>query len=191
MLVHFDAFYSNGILESFLRMISESQRTGEISPEHFGLHFINGHPDRRLITSLQLRAMTTYSRTARSSRAQAIARQRGSGILFIQRAAGNGFIPDRFFRYLSLGKPVLALVPNPIVYHDRIPECYRVYVADVREYVAMRDAFLRMYRDWLTARTDEGKRITVVPRDWVPQPNGPAGEVVKLTRAEEAAAVES
>lgn len=169
ILSHVDAFYSSGVLETFLSGVADLIAADVVSKEDFEIRFINGEPDKRLIEQLNLQGNVVYARLPSTFKENMSYLTQSTAILFIQRGACNGYIPERFFEFLTLRKRILALVPNPVAYQEYTLGNEDIYVADIQNYAGILSCFLQMYQDWqgslLTGALDEISP-TIVPANW-------------------------
>jgi len=170
-LSHLDAFYSNGILESFLTALSRMISAGEVPASEIELEFINGEPDRNTVRKLWLEGSVIYTNAPRTYRSQVNYLSKASAILFIQRGAHNGYVPEKFFELLTVRKPILALVPNPIAYEDYVAQDPALHVVSNRQTQEISAAFLEMHRAWKEEPADILESVTIVGGpEWSPEP---------------------
>jgi len=187
-LSHLDAFYSNGILESFLTALSGMIAAGEVVAGEIELEFINGEPDRNRVRKLGLEDLVLYTNAPRTYQAQVSCLSNSTTILFIQRGAYNGYVPEKFFELLTVRKPILALVPNPVAYQEYVAQDSSLHVVNNRLAHEASVAFLEMYRAWKSEPVDILETVTVVDETgWELTPvDGPPDildEVVENTAA--------
>ncbi len=148
ILSHPDAFYSNGILEAFLTDLSGLISAGQIPCEDLEVQFVNGEPDRSLLKKLGIQDLAVYAHVVSSYQAKSSYLAKSTAILFIQRGACNGFIPQRFFELLTLKTNILALVPNPVAYAEYTIQNSNLWVINNRSPHLAGTAFLEMYELW-------------------------------------------
>lgn len=181
ILSHLDGFYSNSILETFLRGIACAIRSRQIEPNTLELHFVNGEPEHSLIESLNLQSQVVYAHLASSHHAKMNYLSRSTAILFVQRGLCNGYVPERFFELLTLRRKVLALVPNPSIYVDYASEIDDIVLAGTSSQKAMTHVFLQMYQKWRANPSNDAlHRPCFFAQDWRLRMVGPRERVIHL-----------
>ncbi len=80
-------------------------------------------------------------------------------ILFIQRGHWNGYVPERFFELLALGRPLLAMVSHPDSYRDYCNSKNNVYVVGKRGRRQIRDGLSALYMGWKRGAGAEPGRL--------------------------------
>ncbi len=147
-LTHPDVFYTNGILESFLEMTADLIETSRISKENFMMKFVNGRPEPKVVEVLNLQDNLLYAGEDLSFQERLIELADSEAVLFIQRGTGNGYVSEKFYELLTLGKKILAVVPNPIAYEEISNRDQDIYVAHIKNKAQIAEVFLKMYADW-------------------------------------------
>lgn len=146
-----DVFYADGILESFLEIITNLIERDELLEESLNVKFVNGRPDQKVITRLNLRDHVCYSPEGLLFREKLKELSQVDAILFIQRAAGSCCVPDTFYDYLALNKRILAVVPNPVAYEEIAKKKSGLYVANFRNRAHVTEMLLKIYENWRQA----------------------------------------
>ena len=150
-----DSFHSKGTLESFLVTVSEQVENGLLAEGEFELQFINGMAYEELIEKLNLQGFVSEGRENLSPRQVLEQLTHCTAILYIQSAEGDKLIPEKFYDYLALRKYILALVPNSGAFEELVSSEAELFLADIRNYVAISETFLKMYSHWNMRRANQ------------------------------------
>lgn len=161
ILAHADALYSNGILESFLSGLANLLELQAIERDGIEIRFLNGEPDRRLVRELGLEENVVYTRILSKFGSTLSCLAQSDALLFIQRGACNGYIPEKFFQLLTLRTRVLAVVPNPLAYEEYASVENGVYIVENRNQANIAKTFLQLYRDWKENPVREAEALVV------------------------------
>lgn len=180
VLAHADALYSNGILEGILSGLANLLELQAIERDEIEIRFLNGEPDRHLVRELGLEGNVVYTRILSKFDSTLSWLAQSDALLFIQRGACNGYIPEKFFQLLTLRTRVLAVVPNPIAYEEYASGGDGVYVVENRNQANIANTFLQLHRDWkenpvrAEAASVAGQALTVEQRE-------PGERVIRLS----------
>lgn len=180
VLAHADALYSNGILEGILSGLANLLELQAIERDEIEIRFLNGEPDRHLVRELGLEGNVVYTRILSKFDSTLSWLAQSDALLFIQRGACNGYIPEKFFQLLTLRTRVLAVVPNPIAYEEYASGGDGVYVVENRNQANIANTFLQLHRDW-KENPVRAETASVVRQTWTVEQRESGERVIRLS----------
>ena len=163
---HLDEFYSNGFLEDFLKAISDLITCGDIPGKDLEIELVGEHLQEFWLRSLGLHEVVVKTKSkARSGPPPADEADCQAGaVLFVQRGAWNGYVPERFFELQTLGTRVLAMVPNPVAYEEYCFINSNLYVVGNKDFTGLKKAIAKLYQDWLAELLEGGDdSVSTIP----------------------------
>lgn len=164
VLCHADYFYTSDVLGPFFAALKELVREDVVTPAQFKCYFVKTSPGQSEVKQLGLAEITVCEQVEVARVEMSECLERASCILFVDRVEGQKQPTERFYRLLSLGKPILALVANSECYESVGLYAKEVCVANLRDQDAIRMALAEIYRDWRRKRSaSKGKQRSEAP----------------------------